>query len=166
MSHWHPSGTFQQVALRASSESKMCFSFDTAWGEPKAHFISTHVMNTPLGRFSTPETEGSWRLVRDEGFSQAKPEAEEGRRQTVAHTAEPLSLCFTTSFLICSVFNQLVPQGNQNLFFMSEGSGRFWDGEQRGSSTGTPSHCPGSSCSCLYPGLCWQQIRKVSSKNK
>lgn len=84
----------------------------------------------------------------------------------VAHTAEPLSFCFTTSFLICSLFNQLVSQGNQDLFFMSEGSGQFWDGESRGSSTGTPSYSPGSSHSWLYPGLCWQQILKVSSKNK
>lgn len=87
--------------------SKTCFSSERGWGEPKAHFI-----NTPLGRFSTSETEESWKLLRDEGFSQAKPEAEEGRRQMVAHTAEPLALCLTPSFLICSIFYQLISQGN------------------------------------------------------
>lgn len=137
MSHWHPSSTFQQVALGASSASKTCFSSETGRGEPKAHFI-----NTPLGRFSTPETKGSWKLLRDEGFSQAKPEAEEGRRQMVAHTAEPLYLCFTGSFLICSVFYQLISQGNQNICFMSESSGQFWEGESREAPAQAPPDTP------------------------
>lgn len=125
--------------------------------------MNTQVIKTPLGRSSTPETEGSWKLLRDEEFSHAKPEAEGGRRLLVAHTAEPLSLCFTTSFLICSVFNQLISQGNQNICFMSEGSGWFWDGESRETSEQAPPHTPQAPPhSWLYPGLCWQQILKVS----
>lgn len=98
-------------------------------GSPKP--MNTQFINTPLGRASTPEMEESWKLLRDEEFSHAKPEDEGGRRLLVAHTAEPLSLCFTPSFSICSVFNQLISQGNQNICFMSEGSGWFWDGESR-----------------------------------
>lgn len=77
----------------------------------------------------------------------------------VAHTAEPLSMCFTTSFLICSVFNQLVSQGNQNICFIPEGSGLFWDGESREAPAQAPPHTPQAA-----PGSIQGNVGSRSSK--
>lgn len=60
----------------------------------------------------------------------------------MALTAEPLSLCFTTSFLICSVFNQTVSQGKQ-ISALYQGARVGFGMERAEASAQAPPHTPG-----------------------